>query len=49
VESFLFNLPHFREKLARYPRRANDALLAKLDALIAELTSPQNSSHSARG
>src|ERR1700720_1439163 len=49
VESFLFNLPHFREKLTRYPRRGNDALLAKLDTLIAELTPPQNSPHSARG
>jgi uncharacterized protein (TIGR00661 family) len=39
VESFLYNLPHFREKLATYPRQGNDALLAKLDALIAEHTS----------
>lgn len=38
VESFLYNLPHFREKLRSYPRQGNDALLAKLDALIAELT-----------
>lgn len=38
VESFLYNLPHFRERLAHYPRQGNDALLAKLDALIAELT-----------
>jgi uncharacterized protein (TIGR00661 family) len=38
VESFLYNLPHFREKLAGYPRQGNDALLAKLDALIVELT-----------
>jgi uncharacterized protein (TIGR00661 family) len=34
VESFLFNLPHFREKLAGYPRQGNQALLAKLDGLI---------------
>jgi uncharacterized protein (TIGR00661 family) len=34
VESFLFNLPHFREKLVGYPRQGNEALLAKLDALI---------------
>jgi uncharacterized protein (TIGR00661 family) len=34
VESFLFNLPLFREKLERYPRRGNEALLAKLDELI---------------
>jgi len=36
VESFLFNLPHFREKLERYPRQGNEALLAKLDGLIGE-------------
>ena len=36
VESFLFNLPHFREQLANYPRQGNDALLGKLDELIAE-------------
>lgn len=36
IESFLYNLPHFRERLASYPRRGNDALFAKLDALIAE-------------
>ena len=36
VESFLFNLPQFREKLASYPRVGNEALLGKLDALIAE-------------
>ena len=44
VESFLFNLPHFREELARYPRQGNDALLAKLDELIAELTSHRENS-----
>jgi uncharacterized protein (TIGR00661 family) len=38
VESFLYNLPYFREKLASYPRQGNDALFAKLDALIAELS-----------
>jgi uncharacterized protein (TIGR00661 family) len=38
VESFLYNLPYFREKLAGYPRQRNDALFAKLDALIAELS-----------
>jgi uncharacterized protein (TIGR00661 family) len=42
VESFLYNLPHFREKLAGYPRTGNDALFAKLDALIADLTAPQD-------
>ena len=35
VESFLYNLPHFREKLAGYPRQGNQALLQKVDALIA--------------
>jgi len=35
VESFLFNLPHYREALRDYPRQGNQALLAKLDALIA--------------
>jgi len=36
VESFLYNLPRYREKLADYPRQGNGALLAKLDALIAQ-------------
>jgi uncharacterized protein (TIGR00661 family) len=36
VDSFLYNLPHYQEKLADYPRQGNGALLAKLDALIAE-------------
>ena len=36
VESFLYNLPHYREKLKEYPRQGNEALFAKLDALIAE-------------
>jgi uncharacterized protein (TIGR00661 family) len=35
VESFLYNLPHFRERLASYPHQGNDALFSKLDALIA--------------
>ncbi len=39
VESFLYNLPYYRENLMAYPRRGNQALLAKLDALIAEHTS----------
>jgi len=37
VESFLFNLPVYRESLAQYPRRGNDALFAKLDSLISTL------------
>ena len=40
VESFLYNLPLYREKLTAYPREGNGALLAKLDALIAEYASP---------
>jgi uncharacterized protein (TIGR00661 family) len=35
VESFLYNLPTYREKLSDYPRQGNKALLNKLDALIA--------------
>jgi len=38
VESFLYNLPHYREALAQYPRQGNRALLDKLDALIARHT-----------
>lgn len=38
VESFLYNLPHYRQNLERYPRQGNDALFAKLDALIAQYT-----------
>lgn len=35
VESFLYNLPHYRETLEAYPRHGNRALLEKLDSLIA--------------
>ena len=38
VESFLYNLPHYREALAHYPRQGNQALLQKLDSLIAGYT-----------
>ena len=38
VESFLYNLPVYREKLRSYPRTGNDALFAKLDDLIAQFT-----------
>jgi uncharacterized protein (TIGR00661 family) len=38
VESFLYNLPLYQEKLAEYPRQGNGALLARLDTLIAEHT-----------
>lgn len=39
VESFLYNIPHYRETLSGYPRSGNDALLRKLDDLIAAYTS----------
>ena len=48
VDSFLFNMPHFREKLAGYPRQGNEALLGKLDALIAEHAALPESSASVR-
>ena len=38
VESFLYNLPHYREALTQYPRQGNRALLEKLDSLIAGYT-----------
>lgn len=38
VESFLFNLPLYREQLRSYPRQGNDALFAKLDELITQFT-----------
>jgi uncharacterized protein (TIGR00661 family) len=34
IDSFLYNLPQFREALQSYPRQGNQALLAKLDDLI---------------
>jgi uncharacterized protein (TIGR00661 family) len=43
VESFLSKLPIYQEKLADYPRHGNGALLAKLDALIAESASSSQS------
>lgn len=38
VESFLYNLPHYRESLEQYPRQGNTALLEKLDTLITGYT-----------
>jgi uncharacterized protein (TIGR00661 family) len=38
VESFLFNLQGYRERLVRYPRADNSALFAKLDELVGEFT-----------
>ena len=41
IESFLFNLPLYQEKLRLYPRHDNSALLDKLESLIDEhLSSP---------
>jgi uncharacterized protein (TIGR00661 family) len=42
VESFLFNLGHYREQLTSYPRNGNSALFAKLDSLIASLSPSRN-------
>ena len=39
IESFLYNLPGYREHLSGYPRRGNAALLDKLCSLVAEYTS----------
>lgn len=39
VESFLFNLPLYQEKLAKYPRQGNSALLGKVDELVSRYTS----------
>ena len=38
IESFLYNLPGYRDALAAYPRQGNQALLGKLDELIAGYT-----------
>ena len=38
VDSFLYNLPQYRESLAKYPRSGNDALFKKLDGLITAYT-----------
>jgi uncharacterized protein (TIGR00661 family) len=49
VEAFLYNLPHYRENLKEYPRQGNEALLAKLDALIAEYTRAGRDANTRRG
>ncbi len=41
VESFLYNLPGYRERLSAYPRRGDTALLDKLCSLLADFTSPR--------
>lgn len=38
VESFLYNLPLYKDRLKNYPRQDNSALLAKVDELIAGLS-----------
>jgi uncharacterized protein (TIGR00661 family) len=38
VESFLYNLPHYRQSLAKYPRSGNGALFEKLDSLVQSYT-----------
>jgi hypothetical protein len=38
IESFLFNLPVYRENLAAYPREGNSALLSKVDELVSKFT-----------
>src|SRR6266849_2034958 len=38
VESFLFNLPVFQEKLAAYERRDNSVLMNKLDELLTQFS-----------
>jgi len=42
VDSFLFNLDVYREKLAGYSRQDNSKLLAKLDSLIVNLVPNQS-------
>jgi len=42
VESFLFNLPIYKENLKNYLRQDNSALLEKVDALVAEFTKSSN-------
>ena len=48
VESFLYNLPHYRDHLRDYPREGNQALLAKLDELIAKFTPADRGAHTGR-
>src|SRR5579862_1245707 len=48
VESFLYNLPHYREALAQYPRQGNGQLFAKLDAMIAGELRPAGTPELAR-
>ena len=49
VESFLYNLPGYRERLRTYPRRGNAALLDKLCKLIAQYTPARTGNAGRRG
>ncbi len=49
VESFLYNLPAYRERLKAYPRRGNAALFDKLCRLIAEYTPARTGNAGRRG
>ena len=40
IDSFLYNLPQYRERLGGYPRPGNSALLKKVDSLIADYVLP---------
>ena len=40
VEAFLYNLPAYRENLAKYPRSDNSALFGKIDEFISKHTNP---------
>jgi uncharacterized protein (TIGR00661 family) len=44
IESFRYNLPQFRERLADYPKQGNARLLQTLDSLISEFTSSRAAS-----
>jgi uncharacterized protein (TIGR00661 family) len=48
VEAFLYNLAHYHENLRSYSRQGNNALLAKVDALIAEHTASSIATRSGR-
>ena len=49
VESFLFNRETYRAALSKYPRAGNNALMSKLDGLIAELAPAKTRSAVAAG
>ena len=38
VEAFLYNLPHFRQQLAGYPRHGNSELFSRLDSVLDQLS-----------